>query len=73
MAAAQIFAAAKEANPEIPSALSRGEFAPLMGWLEKNIHSQASSHSTDEILQAATGDILGVDAFKAHMKNRYGV
>lgn len=73
MAAAQIFAAAKDADPEIPSALSRGAFAPLMGWLEKNIHSQASSRSTDEILQAATGKILGVDAFKTHLKNRYGV
>ncbi|RCK26623.1 peptidase M32 [Thalassospira profundimaris] len=72
MAAAQIFAAAKKANPEIPEALARGAFGPLMQWLEQNIHSQASSRSTDEILQDATGSALGVDAFKAHMISRYG-
>ena len=72
MAAAQIFAAAKKANPEIPEALARGAFGPLMQWLEQNIHSQASSRSTDEILKEATGSALGVDAFKAHMISRYG-
>lgn len=72
MAAAQIFAAVREACPDMPEALSRGDFAPLMTWLGKNIHSQASSRSTDEILQAATGKVLGVDAFKAHMMYRYG-
>ena len=72
MAAAQVFAAAKESNPEIPNALSRGDFAPLMGWLRTNIHSQASSKSTDAILEDATGMPLGVDAFRAHLENRYG-
>ncbi|MBX2831856.1 MAG: carboxypeptidase M32 [Rhodospirillales bacterium] len=72
MAAAQIFAAAKDANPEIPNALSRGDFGPLMTWLGTHVHSQASSRSTDEILQSATGNVLGVDAFKSHLLNRYG-
>lgn len=73
MAAAQIFAAAKDANPDIPHALSRGDFAPLMSWLGTNIHRQASSRSTDEILEQATGNALGVDAFKTHLMNRYGL
>jgi carboxypeptidase Taq len=72
MAAAQIFAAARKAVPEIPQALSRGDFAPLMNWLGKNIHSQASSRSTDAILETATGKVLGVEAFKAHLEDRYG-
>ena len=72
MAAAQIFAAARKAKPEIPAALARGDFSPLMGWLGENIHGKASSKSTDEILIEATGQPLGVGAFKAHMENRYG-
>ncbi|KJE35648.1 peptidase M32 [Thalassospira sp. HJ] len=72
MAAAQIFAAAKDANPDIATGLTRGDFAPLMSWLGTNIHSQASSKSTDAILEAATGKVLGVEAFKAHLENRYG-
>lgn len=72
MAAAQIFAAAKEANPDIAPGLARGDFGPLMGWLGENIHSQASRKSTDSILESATGKPLGVDAFKTHLKSRYG-
>ncbi|MCC9620725.1 carboxypeptidase M32 [Thalassospira sp. MA62] len=72
LAAAQIFAAAKKACPEIPDALSRGDFAPLMGWLRTHIHSQASRFSTDDLLMAATGSVLGVDAFREHVFARYG-
>src|SRR3546814_10626637 len=42
MTAAQLFAAAKQARPEIPEALGRGDFAPLMGWLAGQVHAQAS-------------------------------
>jgi carboxypeptidase Taq len=72
MAAAQLFAAAKETHPDIPEAISTGDFAPLVGWMRENLHTRASSGSTDELLQAATGKPLGTDAFKAHLEVRYG-
>ena len=72
MAAAQLFAAAKEARPEIPEGISKGDFAPLVGWMRENLHSKASSGSTDELMQAATGRPLGTEAFKAHLQARYG-
>ena len=71
LAAAQLFDAAKRANPEIPGAIAAGEFAPLMSWLRDNVHSQASIGSTDDILTAATGAPLGTDTFKAHLESRY--
>jgi carboxypeptidase Taq len=71
LAAAQFFEAAVAAVPEIPAALSRGDFAPLMGWVRPNVHARASSDTTDAIVQAATGKPLGVDAFRRHLERRY--
>lgn len=72
MAAAQLFAAARQARPEIPQAISRGDFAPLVGWMRENLHARASSASTDGLMEAATGEKLGTAAFKAHLEARYG-
>lgn len=71
LAAAQFFEAATRAVPEIPAALARGDFAPLMGWVRPNIHARASSQTTDEIIEAATGRKLGVEAFRRHLERRY--
>ncbi|WP_299624031.1 carboxypeptidase M32 [Pelagibius sp.] len=71
MTAAQLFAAAKKARPEIPEALSRGDFAPLMGWLREQVHGAASSASGEAILERATGEPLNPEIFKAHLKARY--
>lgn len=71
LAAAQIFAAAENAEPDIKQAIGRGDFAPLMRWLAANIHGRASFGSTDDILTEATGAPLGTAAFKTHLEARY--
>jgi carboxypeptidase Taq len=71
IAAAQLFAAAKAAVPEIPAAIGRGDFAPLVGWLRQNVHAWGSFHSTDDLLQQATGRPLDPQAFEAHLTARY--
>jgi len=71
MTAAQLFAAAKAARPEIPEALAKGDFAPLMGWLAEHVHAQASSAGFEEIVEKATGKPLDPAVFKAHLKTRY--
>ncbi len=71
LAAAQLFAAANAAVPEIAAAIAHGDFAPLLGWLRANVHLKASSATTDELLAAATGAPLGAAAFEAHLRARY--
>lgn len=71
MAAAQIFAAAGRALPDLDGQLARGDFSALLGWLRTNIHGQASRMSTNDILTAATGSPLDPAQFKAHLKRRY--
>jgi len=71
LAAAQLYAAARRAEPGIPAAISRGDFAPLMGWLGERVHARGSFGSAEEILLDATGAPLGTAAFKAHLTARY--
>ena len=42
MTAAQLFEAACRAQPSIPTAIGRGDFAPLLTWLRTNVHGQGS-------------------------------
>lgn len=71
IAAAQLFAAAKAANPGLLAAIAEGNFAPLLSWVRTHVHSQGSLGTTDEILARATGQPLGVAAYKAHLEARY--
>ncbi len=71
MAAAQLFAAAKAAVPEIPEAISRGDFGPLMAWLGEAVHALGSLHGTDDLIERATGRPLDPKIFQAHLEARY--
>ncbi|CAO3421854.1 carboxypeptidase M32 [Azospirillum doebereinerae] len=72
MTAAQLFDAARKADPEIVPALSRGEFAPLVAWLRENVHGTGCFHASgDELLTAATGRPLDASVFKRHLETRY--
>ena len=71
MAAAQLVAAARAADPDIMAGIGRGDFVPLMSWLREHVHSKGSLLSTDELLREAAGAPLGAAAFMAHLKERY--
>ncbi len=69
--AAQFFDAARRARPEIPEAIGRGDFAPLLGWLRQEVHGRASLTDTAGLVERATGRPLDPEVFKAHLKARY--
>jgi carboxypeptidase Taq len=71
MTAAQLYAAALAAVPDIPDAIGKGDFAPLMAWLKENVHAKGSLLSAEELLTEATGRPLDPEVFKAHLKARY--
>ena len=71
MTAAQLFDAAKRAVPAIPSAIARGDFAPLLGWLRANVHSLGSRYSARDMLVRATGKPLDAAIFEGHLRARY--
>jgi len=71
MNAAQLFDAARRARPEIPAALGRGDFSPLMGWLRENVHSKGCLLPARELITAATGKPLDPQIFLGHLRARY--
>ncbi|KAA5604980.1 carboxypeptidase M32 [Roseospira marina] len=71
MTAAQLFQAAVTAVPDVPEALARGDFAPLLGWLRTHVHGLGQSVTAREMLTRATGRPLDAAVFKAHLRRRY--
>lgn len=69
--AAQLFNSAEQAKPQIRDELSQGNFATLIEWLRKNIHSQASLHTMDTLITNASGKPLSADDFITHLNKRY--
>jgi carboxypeptidase Taq len=71
IAAAQLFAAATAAEPEALPGIARGDFAPLLAWLDAQVHAKGSLLSTDALLERVTGRPLDPAALKAHLQARY--
>jgi carboxypeptidase Taq len=71
MTAAQLFAAARQADPEVLPGIERGDFKPLTTWLRANIHTKGSLLTGDELLTEATGRPLDAAIYKNHLKRRY--
>lgn len=71
MTAAQIFQAAKTADPAIEAGIPEGNFAPLMAWLRENIHASGSLMPASALLTKTTGRPLDPQIFKDHLSRRY--
>ena len=69
--AAQLFGAARAAEPDILPAVERGDFRPLLGWLHTNVHEQGSLLDMPELLTRATGRPLELHPFLDHLRARY--
>jgi len=71
LAAAQFYQKAISSIPGVEQQIEAGDFSNLIGWLSTNIHELGSLKSTDEVLETATGEKLGTEAFKEHLRKRY--
>jgi carboxypeptidase Taq len=72
MIAAQLGAAMARDIPDMGEQMRKGEFAAINQWRADKVWSQASRHSTPELITRATGEPLNADHFKTHLKKRYG-
>ncbi len=71
MTAAQIFDAAKRADPRILPSIASGDFAPLLAWLRANLHAKGSRYATADIIAQVTGRPLDAATFERHIETRY--
>jgi carboxypeptidase Taq len=71
MVAAQLFQAARAAEPDILPAVERGDFSPLLGWLRANVHEHGALLDMPDLLARATGRPLELQPFLDHLHARY--
>ena len=50
---------------------AHGEFAPILSWLRKHIHSQGRKYLPGRLLQRAVGEELRVEPFLDYIKDKY--
>jgi len=71
MYAAQLFAAARRALPQLDNDVAEGDFSALFAWLRQNIWQHGSRFSTDQLITNATGETLNPRYFRDHLVSRY--
>lgn len=71
--AAQLYKAARAANPGLEDAIRAGEFGMLVDWLQSHVHRLGrSAESSLSIMSDVTGSPLDPDVFLEHLRLRYG-
>lgn len=71
MGAAQLFAAACRAHPDIPKGMENGDFTKLRTWLRDNIHSKGSLLEMDDLFIQATGEKLNARHFLDYLSRSF--
>ena len=71
MTAAQLFDAARRADPAIEDGIGKGQFKPLTDWLGVHVHGKGSLTSARKLLIEATGRPLDPKVFIRLLKARY--
>ena len=68
--AAQFYDRARLDIPNLEADFERGDFAPLLAWLRKNIHSQGKTYTASELVQRITGQPLSSEPLLNHLKRK---
>ena len=68
--AAQFFAAALKAHPEIPAEIARGEFDTLHGWLRDNMYRHGAKFPPQELIKRATGAALNMKPYLGYLREK---
>lgn len=69
--AQQLYESAAQANNALETELEKGNFKPLVSWLNQHIHAKGSLLTMDQLLHEATGSSLNPDYFLDYIKNAY--
>ncbi len=68
--AAQLFATARKQRG-ITTAIDRGEYAPLLGWLRENVHAHGGAPLPGEIMMSATARTTDARHHLRHLRERF--
>ncbi len=65
--AAQFFNKARQELGDLDSLISRGQFAPLLDWLRRNIHCQGKRFTARQLVRKVTGSDLSAKPLLDHL------
>jgi carboxypeptidase Taq len=68
--AAQLFEKAREALPGLEDGFAKGEFRPLLGWLNANVHRHGRRWLSADLCVQVTGRPLSADPFMRHLEGK---
>jgi carboxypeptidase Taq len=69
--AAQFFAAAKQAIPDLSQRIARGDLRSLLLWLRENIHRHGKRYRATELVEVVTGQPLSPQPYVDYLKRKY--
>jgi carboxypeptidase Taq len=69
---AQFYAAAVEANPEIPREIEQGRLSTLHGWLRDRIYRHGRKYQPSELVERTTGRPMSMEPYLAYLRTKYG-
>jgi carboxypeptidase Taq len=70
--AAQLFEHARGELGDLGAQMSRGEFAPLREWMQKNVYQHGRRYSASELVERITGKPLSHAALMRHLHGKFG-
>jgi carboxypeptidase Taq len=69
--AAQLWEKARSQNPDMDKCFESGNLSPLLGWLRKNVHSEARRYTTNALSEKICGAKLSHKALISYITGRY--
>lgn len=69
---AQLMEKAAAEIPDLEAGFSRGEFGPLLGWLQRNVYLHGRKFTPDELLQKVTGRPLTPIPWINYARQKFG-
>jgi carboxypeptidase Taq len=69
---AQIWDVVTKALPELDSQVRRGEFAPLLEWLQQNIYRHGAKFETQEMVKKITGSKIDGGPYLRYLNAKFG-
>jgi carboxypeptidase Taq len=67
----QIWHAANRALPNLDNQIASGDFAPLLGWLQRNIYQHGKRFLPGELIERATGEALTEKYYLDYVEGKY--
>lgn len=67
----QIWNALRKDVGDTDALTERGEFQPILGWLQKNIYSQGRKYTPKELVMRVTGKPMGAEDYLAGLDKKY--